>query len=251
MKNMKAVFIYLLLSGSFVLYPHHAMEYIEMESYSTAQKGEFVFHLHFDYMVDDNTNSSLDHWEFTPGLSFGITDRLMFDFHTHYAKFGNGHVIGGEPGGIFPGGPSPFIEAAALSLQYRITSGLPVNFAAVVTYEVPLSRSRDLLDGKKVMEGMIVAAYEFGNHANLTLNLMAGFDGGESYSGWAMGIRSAFTGDAHGIAGGLELLGDFSGGLSIIAGIYFPLGSENTIFKAGLEFGAGSSRANTTMMHRF
>jgi len=47
------------------------------------------------------------------------------------------------------------------------------------------------------------------------------------------------------------LFGDFSGGNSILAGIYFPLGSENIIFKTGLEFSSGSSRANSTMMYRF
>ena len=29
------------------LYSHHAMEYIEMDSYSTAKSGELVFHLHY------------------------------------------------------------------------------------------------------------------------------------------------------------------------------------------------------------
>jgi len=251
MSNIKSVLMIFLLSGSFFLFPHHAMEYIEMESYSTAQKGEFVFHLHFDYMVDDNTNSSLDHWEFTPGISFGLSDRLMLDFHTHYAKFGTGHISHDVHDLYLTAGPSPFLEAAAFSLQYRITSGLPVNFAAVIIYEIPFPRSINLLDGKQVIEGIIVASHEFGNHANLTLNITSGFDGGKSYSGWAVGLKSAFSSDPHGIAGGLELLGDFSGEMSIIAGIYFPLGSENTIFKAGLEFGAGSSRANTTMMHRF
>ena len=46
------------------LFGHHAMEYIEMESYSTAMKGEFIFHLHFDYMVNDDSNPALDHWEY-------------------------------------------------------------------------------------------------------------------------------------------------------------------------------------------
>lgn len=25
-----------------------------------------IFHLHFDYMVDDNTDPTMDHWGFTP-----------------------------------------------------------------------------------------------------------------------------------------------------------------------------------------
>ncbi len=62
------------------LLSHHAMEFIELESYNTASKGEVVFHLHFDYMVDDKNNPDLDHWEYTPGFSYGITNRLMFRF---------------------------------------------------------------------------------------------------------------------------------------------------------------------------
>ncbi|MCK5222949.1 MAG: hypothetical protein KAR14_15275 [Candidatus Aminicenantes bacterium] len=251
MKFIKIIFFISVIQFSFILQAHHAMEYIEMESYSTARKGEFIFHLHFDYMVDDNTNPALDHWEFTPGISFGISDRLMFDFHTHYAKFGADHVSG-EPNNAFSSnGPSPFMEAMALSLQYRITQGLPVNFAVSVTYEVPFARSRDLLGGEDVIEGMLIAAYEFGNHSNLTINFLAGYEGGESFSGWALGVKTSLTGDPHGIAAGLEMLGDFSGETSIIAGIYFPLGSENIIFKTGLEFSSGSSRANSTMMYRF
>ncbi len=61
------------------VFAHHAMEYIEVESYITAKQGERVFHLHYDYMVDDSDNPGLDHWEFTPGISYGIVDRLMRD----------------------------------------------------------------------------------------------------------------------------------------------------------------------------
>jgi hypothetical protein len=32
------------------------MDRIEMESCSTARRGEFVFHIHCDYMVDDADN---------------------------------------------------------------------------------------------------------------------------------------------------------------------------------------------------
>ena len=34
---------------------HHAMEYIEMESYTTARQGELVFHLHYDHMADTSS----------------------------------------------------------------------------------------------------------------------------------------------------------------------------------------------------
>ncbi len=251
MANLKAVLIYFLLSGSFFLYSHHAMEYIEMESYSTARRGEMIFHLHFDYMVDDFSDSSLDHWEYTPGLSIGITDRLMIDVHTHYAGFGAGHINNIQTDNDNLSGLSPFIEAAAFSIQYRITEGRSVNFAMAAAYEVPFQRSKEVLGGKEVFEGMLIGAYEFGNHSNMTINITAGYEGSEFYTEWAFGVKTALTTDPHGIAGGLEFFGGFSGGVSVLAGVYFPLGSENIIFKTGLEFSSGSSRANTTMMYRF
>lgn len=61
---------------------HHAMEYIEMESYTTARRGESVLHLHYDYMVDDA------HWAIgakTPvssdphGIAAGIEVMGSFD----------------------------------------------------------------------------------------------------------------------------------------------------------------------------
>jgi hypothetical protein len=95
---------------------HHAMEYVDMESYSTAKRGEKVFHLHYDYMVDDDKDPRMDHWEFTPGLSYAITDRLMADMHTHFAKFGAGHVVEERAAEFEPNGPSPFMEAVALAV---------------------------------------------------------------------------------------------------------------------------------------
>ena len=100
---------------------HHALEYIEMDSYSTAPKGWSVFHLHYDYFVDDEDNPRLDHWEITPGFSYGITDRLMIDFHTHFAKFGADHIVEDRMAEFEPDGPSPFLEAFAFAAQYRLT----------------------------------------------------------------------------------------------------------------------------------
>ncbi len=93
MKFYQLPILFLLLAGSGPLQAHHAMEFIELESYNTAPQGAFVFHLHYDYLVDDRDQPKLDHWELTPGLSYGITNRLMVDIHSHFAKFGNDHVF--------------------------------------------------------------------------------------------------------------------------------------------------------------
>ncbi|MBA7495465.1 hypothetical protein ES702_06052 [subsurface metagenome] len=258
---MRKVFVagLLVLGGLFFgkcSFAHHAMEYIEMESYTTAREGEFVFHLHYDYMVENKDCPGEDHWELTSGLSYGITDRLMVDIHTHFAKFGNALLVEEEQANYEPNGPSPFMEAVAFGLQCRVTENSPVDVAVACVYEVPFSRSKDLLDGEEVYEGILILGRDFRTHSNISLNLKYGKDGDETIKEWALGVKVPISDDPHGIAAGVEFLGcfeDFEDSWSILPGVYMPLGGENIIFKTGLEFGKGmeSMRANTTLMYRF
>jgi hypothetical protein len=243
--------LFLTLGGP--IFAHHAMEYIEMESYSTARQGEFVFHLHFDYMVDDKNNPKLDHWEYTPGLSFGITNRLMFDIHTHYAKFGIDHIADSEKANFSGMAPSPFIEAVAMALQYRLTEGWPVNIAVAGVYEEPFSRSKSLLEGQRAFEGILIVSRDFKNHSNITMNLKYGKDGDETFTEWALGAKIPLTTESHGISAGVELLGDFDGDFSVLGGVYVPINSQNIIFKTGIQVGKNSEhqRVNVTLMYRF
>jgi hypothetical protein len=234
---------------------HHALEYIETESYSTSRKGEYLFHLHYDDMAEDKDDPSLDHWEFTPGLAYGITDRLMLDAHVHYAGFEEAWVVEERRDEFGDEGPSPFLEAAAFTLQYRLTEGLPVDIGVAGTFEQPFDRAEELLDGGQVFEGTLIVARSFGTHGNVTLNLIAGWDGGEEYQEYALGVKEALTGNAHGIAAGVEVLGDFeelADSWSVLPGIYVPL-CEQTLMKTGLEIGKDQdyTRLNVTLMHRF
>lgn len=261
MNKIKLIILLVLFLGKYS-FAHHAMEYIGMDSYSTPKQGEFVFHLHYDYMVEDKNEPGLDHWEFTPGISYGILDRLMFDFHTHFAKFGPGHLIVDitEPAyaQYAQNGPSPFMEAFALCLQARITETkqLPVDIAVVFTYEQPFKRSEELLGGQKVYEGTLILSRDFGEHSNICFNFNFGQDGDETIKSFALGIKTPISADVHGIAAGVEFsVGDYEKldeSWSILPGIYAPL-AENIIFKTGLEFGkdANRMRANTTLMYRF
>ena len=246
-----------LVAGS--VFAHHAMEYIEMESYTTARKGECVLHLHYDYMVDDKDNPDLDHWEFTPGLSYGILDRLMLDVHTHFAKFGIDHIGDEERENYEPNGPSPFMEAAAASLQYRVVEDWLVDIAVVGTIEVPFSRAEKLLGSEdNVYAGMLIIGRDFGEHSNITLNLGYEEEGDENDTTWALGVKTPISADPHGIAAGVEVMGSFEDtgdNWSILPGVYMPLGNQNITLKSGLEFGkadgADAMRANVTMMYRF
>ena len=255
--GLSALLLMLLTTGTAVA--HHAMEYIEMESYTTGRQGEFVFHLHYDRMVDDADSPGLDHWELTPGVSYGILDRLMFDVHTHFAQFGIDHVVPDRRQDFEPNGPSPFMEAVAASLQYRVTEGLVVDVAAVGTIEVPFGRSEDLLGSEdNVYAGMLIVGRDFEGHRNITANLGYEKEGEEDGLHWGLGAKTPISAESHGIAAGVELMGsleDAGDNWSILPGVYMPLGTQDITLKTGLEFGksdgADALRANVTLMHRF
>lgn len=235
---------------------HHAMEYIETESYSTALRGEYIFHAHYDYFVENKQNPQSDHWEFTPGISRGLTNNLMLDVHTHFAKFGNDLILPTQRSSYSPTGPSPFLEAVAFTLQYRFPENSLINVAVIGNYEYPFERSQTLLDGQHVQEIGFIASKSFSGHQNICLNLKVGRDGNETVSMYALAAKTPLSADIHGIAGGVELLGsfqDFQNSWSVLPGIYMPLGTPNTIFKTGLEFGRNMDymRVNATLMVRF
>lgn len=238
---------------------HHAMEYIEMESYATARRGASVLHLHYDYFVDDRDNPDLDHWEFTPGISYGITERLMADVHAHFAGFGIDHIVADQRARYASNGPSPFVEAAAASLQYRLVADGRLDVAVVVGMEVPFHRAEFLLGCEdNVYSGMLIVGRTFGEHSNLTLNLGYEEEGDEDETTWALGFKTPVSADPHGIAAGVEVRGaleDTGDNWSVLPGVYMPIASRHITLKTGLEFGqqdgADARRANITLMSRF
>jgi len=246
-----------LLSGSAL--GHHALEFIEMESATMARKGERSLHLHYDYMVDDRDSPDLDHWEFTPGITYGITDRLMLDIHTHFAGFGIGHMVDDARPMYEPDGPSPFMEAVAGSLQYSLVADGLVDVAVAATMEIPFARAEQLLGSEdNVYAGMLIIGKEFGHHGNVTLNLGYEEEGEESDTTWGLAIKAPLSDDPHGIAGGVEIMGSFEDSAdnwSMLPGIYMPIGGSRAILKSGLEFGkadgADMRRANVTLMYSF
>ncbi|MFC1848680.1 hypothetical protein ACFL27_00605 [candidate division CSSED10-310 bacterium] len=228
---------------------HHAMEYIDLESTKTARPGEFLFHVHFDYLVDDADNPRLDHWEYTPGIAVGLPHHLMFDIHTHFAKFGLDHVVEEERENFEPSGPSPFMEAVAVTLQWTPLNDWILDIGLSGTMEIPFKRATDLLGSEdNVYEGMLMMGYDFWEHKNVTVNLGYEQEGDQDCTSWALGFRSPLSVDSHGIAAGIEFKGDLTGDeWSILPGIYSPVGHEGIIFKTGLEFGQVKTEAGTRL----
>lgn len=235
-RTVLVIAAWLLLSG--ITLAHHSREYIQLEGYSTAKKGQKVFYTHYDYFVSDQSNPKLDHYEITPGMSYGVSDHLMLDCHVHFARFGPDHIVAGE-NNFDPIGPSPFIEATAFTLQYRITEPkqLPVDIAGSVLYEYAFPKSERLVDGASVVEATVILSRDlWWDHGNICLNLNVGKDGDENTKSYGFGFKSPISPDPNGPAAGIELFGDFEGGFSVLPGIYIPL--EDTItLKTGLGFG--------------
>lgn len=240
---------------------HHAMEYIEMESYSTPRRGEAVFHLHYDYRVDDADRPRLDHWELTPGVSYGLTGWLMVDVHTHFAKFGPDHVVEERREDFEPGGPSPFLEALAASLQIRLPATWPVHTALVVSWEIPFHRAEQLLGSEDpVWAGTFILSRDFAAHGNVCANLTYEREGEEDAWKWALGLKNPISRDPHGIAAGVEVMGDLKGEeWSVLPGVYAPI-TELVQLKTGIAVGRAKNeedqwtdtlRANLTLMYRF
>lgn len=239
---------------------HHAMEYIELESYNTSPRGESLIYLQYDYMVPDDQQPDLDRWEITPGWAYGITDKLLVDFHTHFAKFGNGHIEETEQERFAPDGPSPFFEAVTASLLYRFTETGPYHAAGSAAIEIPLQRAKDLLgDEDPVYTATLIFGRDFGTHANVIVNLGLETDGSDHEGFWGVGAKAPLSVDPHGVAGGIELHGDFDGDeWRIIPGVFLPVGHDMQL-KVGFSFGqekddgrwANTRQFTTAIMARF
>ncbi len=244
----------LFMAGLSICFGHHAMEYIELESAHIPDPGARLLHIHYDYMVEDDANPNLDHWEYTPGAAFGIGWNTMIDVHFHWAKFGADHLTEGA-GITSPQGPSPFIEAAAFTVQNLLIDHPALQIGWSATWEVPSDKSRDLLDGKEVFSSTLILSKTFFEHQNLTLNASYELENGEECTILAVGGKMPFTQMSHGISGGLEISGDtddFAESVIYLPGVYFPL-SSSTIIKTGLGFNADFDfhRMSLSLMYNF
>lgn len=212
---------------------HHALEYLDVESFESAKKGEGLFYTRFDYFVDDSDDNTMNHWEITPGISYGIWNRITFDLHIHFSKFESGHFADGIT-------RPPFFEAVAPNLLFQITppDKYFMNVGVALTYEIPLPRARDLLGSRQAVEGSLILGKNFWAHSNVTLNIVGGVEeGGETYAEWRIGTKHPITSIAHGISAGVEIMGDFKGEeVKVLPGVYVPI-LQNLRLKLGFGFG--------------
>ncbi len=252
---MKQILVILFLLAT-DLFAHGALEFIDLQTYEIGNAGSTQLYFQYDYISDDSNDPKSDHWEFTPGVSYSIINKLQIDIHTHFAKFESNHLVAPYRTDYEHTGSSPFMEAVAAVVQYQITSELPVNFAIALMTEVPFKRAKQLLGSDKNLYGaMLIAGYDFGKHSNLTFNLVYENEGEDDTTTWGLGCKTPLGQDDHGVNAGLEIISDFDFDTwSILPGIYIPI-SEGIMAKSGIAFGqeeaAQTLRASVSFMYSF
>ena len=206
---------------------HHAREYIEVESYETLEKGKYSALLHYDYF-SPKKDFDESHWEITPTLLYGITDRLMADIHTHISKFN---------------GTNAFVEAISGSLQYRLTKDWPfhLDIGLLLEYEYPTDRSRDVIDGTDVLTGMLILSREWPHDINTVFNISYEDEmkyGDNSTTSYGFGIKSHLIPSLETVEMGVEVLGTLGANKEcrVIPGVYMNL-RKSCILKLGTGFG--------------
>ena len=240
---------------------HHALEYIDVSSYTITEQGQFIVYGLYDNMVDDPNDPSQNHWEFTPGISYGVTDWLMVDFHTHYAKFGSGHLsdeglerLGGDESPAATLGPSPFLEAGTIALQVALPPNRFVNVGFGAAVEFPFKGAKRYLGAEdNVYEFELILDRELGEHQRITANILHVREGDEDWEEWRVGIRTPISPNPEGIAAGIEFTGNFEDSQwFMMPGIYAPL-QRNIIGKMGLELSKEfeASRFHASLMYIF
>lgn len=272
MSNRKSLAVAVLAAGVIYLpqaQAHHALEYIDTSSYTLTEKGQGIAYLLYDHQGGGTDDPGDERWEFTPGISYGITDWLMVDAHTHYAKFGRNHlenddrIAGFDPdqqARINATGAGPMLEAAALGAQValpRFTDLVDVGLAASV--EIPFSAAKRWLGADKLgYEFEVILHREIMEHVMITANLINVMEhDGDSYEHeqeWRLGLRFPISPNPEGIAAGIEWEGSFEdSGWNVMPGIYAPI-TNNAIAKMGLQLDGkemDARRFHASLMYLF
>lgn len=246
---------------------HHALEYIDTSSYTITERGQAITYLMYDHQSGDQNNPGLERWEFTPGISYGVTDWLMVDAHTHYAKFGRVYLdddyVDDLPDGVRErvdiNGAAPMLEAAALGAQVAIPRFNDfVDVGLAVGVEIPFSQAKKALGADKLgYEFELILHREIAEHVMVTANIINVMedegDGYEHTQEWRLGFRMPISPNPDGIAAGLELEGSFEeSAYNIMPGIYAPI-TNNAIAKMGLQVNKDfeAARFHASLMYLF
>ncbi len=272
MFNRKSLVVAVLAAGVVYLpqaQAHHALEYIDTTSFTLAEKGQGITYLLYDHTTQDPNDPGSNKWEFTPGISYGVTDWFMFDAHMHYAQFGYNELSEDYIDSITDSellarlesqGSAPMLEAAALNFQFalpKVTDLFNIGFATTV--EIPFNQAKKLLGAEGLgYEFELVLQRELWEHAMVTANLihaMEEVDGDmEGEQAWRLAFRTPISPNPEGIAAGIEFEGSFEeSAWTVMPGIYAPI-TNNAIAKMGFQIHGKefeAARFHASLMYLF
>lgn len=272
MSSRKSLAAAVLAAGIFYLPQagaHHALEYIDTTSYTLAQKGQGIAYLIYDHTTQDPNDPGSNKWEFTPGISYGVTDWFMFDAHMHYAQFGFNELDPDYVASLDPEvqdrmrneGSAPMLEAAALNFQFalpKFTDLFNVGFAT--TIEIPFNQAKKVLGAEGLgYEFELILQRELWEHAMITANILSALeeeDGSLEDAGqaWRLAFRMPISPNSEGIAAGIEFEGSFQeSAWTVMPGIYAPI-TSSAIAKMGFQIHGKefeAARFHASMMYLF
>ncbi len=231
----KYIALYIMFTCLYV-FLHHAKEYLVLEAYTTPRKGQFYYFTGFNFFNEKKNQDQFNHYEITPLLTYGITDRFMGSFHFHISQFNPN-----EENNLSK--PSIFLEAFTFGVQYRLTEPTEKYFdlAWSISYEYPNNDSRKKIEGKDLFTNTFIISKELTGDMNITFNFSYHqeiFYGGESKFSYGAGFKFPPFKKLDFLEMGVEITGDLSENpnIHIIPGIYISP-TQNSLFKIGPGFG--------------
>ena len=197
---------------------HHSREYILLTSFQTGAKGSFLLGLSYDSATKDEYYS----WETTPAILYSLTNKIMFETHTHFKKEKDIDLIW---------------EAGTFGTQMVLTNPNShfLDIGLCFSFETPTSKSRDVLSGENSFGLRLILSKEIYNDINICSNIVFTQvleNKKEHYFDFIIGTKKPIISDK--LEFGLEMSGSFEENISInnMFGIYYSP-KENIIIKIG------------------
>ncbi|MFC1693963.1 hypothetical protein ACFL1R_10705 [Candidatus Latescibacterota bacterium] len=214
--NIVIVIILIYLTNS--AYAHHSREYILLTSFQTGAKGSCLFGLSYDSASKNKYYS----WETTPAILYSLTNKIMFETHTHFRKEKNIDLLW---------------EAVTFGTQVQLTNPNShfLDLGLCFSFETPTSKSRDELSGENIFGLRLILSKELPYDMNICSNVAFTQiieNKKENYIEFIIGSKKPIISEK--LECGIEMLGDFEKGtaINVLFGLYYSP-KDNIIIKSG------------------
>lgn len=86
MKNLSLILPLIIFASTSNLSAHHGKDFVVTETTELPESGSLWILFSGDFGAEERFNNTHTQFELTPGILYGITDALAFEFHPHLAK---------------------------------------------------------------------------------------------------------------------------------------------------------------------